>query len=571
VRPPPPLAYLRRELWRGSPKRLRREGGRREIVVHLPAAIAAAGAALLVVQWAAARPLWLDEEFLAINLRDRSISNYLEPLWLGQTAPFGWLVLERLVVGAFGTGERALRLLPMLFGIATLAAAARIGRRWMSPLGATLLVVLCAASHWLTFYFLELKPYSADVFFALLLPALAAWSVEVEREARMEREGSAERTFWIVAAIAQWFANGALFVTPLCAVVLAAILLQRDGWRSAIRFSIVGLVWLVSFALNYVFVLRYAQSSAFFQRVWAFAFPPPSADVAGTVQWFGTTLAAFGVKPGSTRFGILLWLAAFAGFAAGSMTRKTAAIFFATVPVSAILLAALHLVPFYERVTLWIVPALYVGVALLADVGWAALAGRSAARLAAPIALAMAIVIAGDIVIRGVRAAIVNAQGQQENRGHDDRAAVRWLASQKQPGDVWMTTHFGVLAIWWYAGLTGHRIVEVAHQPEGPPCQHDSWPGPLADAPRVLLYLGFRYDDVPAGFDDMLVDRLSRLGEVTAYRSFANEGHALIVDRRAGRGQPTTLAQLELRPAGSHPPAGGCLALRIAEIPTFVR
>ena len=277
------------------------------------------------------------------------------------------------------------------------------------------------------------------------------------------------------------------------------------------------------------------------------------------------------MKPGSTRFGILLWLAAFAGFAAGSMTRKPAAIFFATVPVSAILLAALHLVPFYERVTLWIVPALYVGVALLADVGWSSLAGRPAARLAATIALAMAIVIAGDVVIRGVPAAIVNAQARQENRGHDDRAAVRWLASQKQPGDVWMTTHFGAIAIWWYAGLTSHRIVEVAHQPEGPQCRHDALPGLIADAPRVLLYLGFRYDDAPAGFDDMLVDRLSRLGAVTAYRSFANEGHAVVIDRRAAPGQATTLAQLELRMAGSDPPAGGCLALRIAEIPTFVR
>ena len=68
---------------------------RRETLVHVPAAIAAVGAVLLVFQWAGARPLWLDEEFLAVSLRDRGITDYVKPLWLGQTAPFGWLTLLR--------------------------------------------------------------------------------------------------------------------------------------------------------------------------------------------------------------------------------------------------------------------------------------------------------------------------------------------------------------------------------------------------------------------------------------------------------------------------------------------
>ena len=58
--------------------------------------------------------------------------------------------------------------------------------------------------------------------------------------------------------------------------------------------------------------------------------------------------------------------------------RRALALLFATVPVAAVLLAALRVVPFYERLTLWMVPSLYVGVALLADVAWVSLiAGRS--------------------------------------------------------------------------------------------------------------------------------------------------------------------------------------------------
>ncbi|OLC48856.1 MAG: hypothetical protein AUH43_08550 [Acidobacteria bacterium 13_1_40CM_65_14] len=567
-----------------------REKGVRPLFV---AGIAAAGAALLVVQWAAARPLWLDEELLAINVRDRAIPNYLEALWLGQTAPFGWLVLERLVVLTLGTGERALRLLPVLFGVATIATAVWIGRRWMTAIGAPVLVILCACSQWLTFYFLELKSYSADAFFGLLVPAMAAWSIE-ECEIKNAEFGIqnswreflipnstfliVKRTlrpavFWIVAAIAQWFANGALFVTPACALMLAAMIARRDGWRSLVRFSAFGLVWLASFALNYAFVLRHASSSAYLQRVWAFALPPSSAGVWGVLHWFGTQLAAFGVKPGSTRFGVFLWLAAGAGFIAGAATHRRVAVFFATVPLSAMLLAALGLVPFYERLTLWIVPALYVGVAFLADAAWMFLnSRRSLGRpIAAVVGLCVAIVICGDVVVRGLRAAIVRAQARNENRGHDDRSAVQWLNVRKQSDDIWMTTHYGTPAIWWYAGLDGQHIVDVAYAPEGPECRRDELTESVADAPRVLLYLGFRYDDVPAGFDDLLVGRLSALGSVTAYRSFADQGHALIIDRRVTPGAPTTLSRLDLRTSATRSAIDGCFTRRIADVSTFVQ
>jgi len=550
---------------------------RRERIVHLPAALAAAGAALLLVQWAAARPLWLDEELIAINLRDRGIRDYLEPLWLGQAAPFGWLALERVVVVALGAGERALRLLPVLFGIATLATASWIGRRWMTPIGATILVVLCAGSQWLTFYFVELKPYSADAFFALLLPAVAAWSIDdagLKPCATTEdvAQGFSPAIFWLPATIGQWFANGALFVTPSCAVVLAVALARRDGWRAALRFTRLGLVWLVSFALNYWFVLRHAQASAYLQQFWAFAFPPLSDGASRTLQWLAWQLAEFGVKPGGTRFGMLLWLASAAGFffscrfAAGAMTRRSVALLFAMVPLSAMMLAALRLVPFYERLALWVVPALYVGVAFLAD----AVLPKPKGRPAAVIGLAVACLICGDVVIRGVPDALARARARHENRGHDDRAAVRWLASHAQPGDVWVTTRYGAPAIWWYGGIHDRRVIEVAYRPERLACRPDNLAAAIADAPRVLLYLGFRFDDAPRGFDDLIVGRLSELGSVIAYRSFAVEGDALVIDRRIPAHAPTTLSRLDPI-KGNSSPIDGCLTPSIAEISTFVR
>ena len=49
-------------------------------------ALAVVGAALLVIQWSHGRMLWLDEEMIAINIRDRSLAALAGRLSLGQAA-----------------------------------------------------------------------------------------------------------------------------------------------------------------------------------------------------------------------------------------------------------------------------------------------------------------------------------------------------------------------------------------------------------------------------------------------------------------------------------------------------
>jgi hypothetical protein len=85
---------------------------RRHARAYLIAALAAAAGAAVLVYWTStARPMWVDEEMLALNVRDRGVGELAGPLWLDQSAPFGWLVLERAVMLLFGTGERAVRAL----------------------------------------------------------------------------------------------------------------------------------------------------------------------------------------------------------------------------------------------------------------------------------------------------------------------------------------------------------------------------------------------------------------------------------------------------------------------------
>ena len=142
--------------------------------------VTAFGVCLLIWQWGAARPLWLDEQMIALNFRDRTFWDLSHPLSFDQSAPFGWLLLERIALLGLGANELALRLAPALFGIATLLCALLIGQRWMSPVGATAFALLCSFGQWLSFYAVELKHYSADAFGGLLLPALTVWVAEAD-------------------------------------------------------------------------------------------------------------------------------------------------------------------------------------------------------------------------------------------------------------------------------------------------------------------------------------------------------------------------------------------------------
>jgi hypothetical protein len=501
------------------------------------------GAGLLMYWEWIARPLWVDEEMILLNVRDRALAHLVGPLWLDQSAPLGWLALERLVLLTFGSGERAVRLVNVVFGMGTLVTAVWIGRRWMSPAGATILALLCSFGQWLVFFTLELKHYSADAFWALFLPALGAWALEAE-------DGSDHLTrrvvvWWMAAVVGQWCGNGALFVTPACALVLF-IECCRRGWRSARWMSIAGVVWVASFGLNYALVLRHALGNAYLQNFWAFAFPPASSGVVGTLRWLVGQLEPVAAKPAGSGLWVMFWIASASGIIFAIITRRALGIMLATVPLSALALAVLRLVPTVERLTVWVVPALYVGVGLCADASLSL--GRRTYSRGRPIALCLAVAagvtacaVSVDIFQRGASDLLARPPS---NYGLDDRRSVRVLMAVRRPGDVLLTTHFGLAAIWWYGRLNisgpdrggslgdGSPIFEVGHLPPGRDCDQgtDGMTAALDGHSRVVVYLGFRTNVEPPGFDSLVLENLSRRGALVAYQRYGEESRIAVFD-----------------------------------------
>jgi hypothetical protein len=495
-------------------------------------AIAVIATALHVAYLVPAAPLWADEEMLALNIRDRSIANLPGTLWLGQSAPFGWLVVQRVILLTVGSGEASLRLVPFVFGLATIGAALWVGRRWMTPAGAALFVLLCAFGGWLPFFRFELKHYSADAFGALLLPAVAAWALE-------DDEGQARWRWvrwWGIAALVQWFSNGGLLVTPACAVVLFGVILRRHGAAAATRFGAWGLLWLASFGAHYELTLRHAHESRYLRSYWAAAVPPRSAD---TLAWVIDRLEPLAINPGGTSLPLLLWLCVIGSLA---FTRRfTLAAVFVTVPLSALALAGLRLVPLHERLSLWVVPALYLSVALVFDAAltlvqnaWRA---RRRSRLALGLLVALpALAVAVDVVVQGHRRLVTTPRDR--NHGLDDRAAAQWLMSRRQPGDAVMTTRLGWPALLWYGGIPfqsfvtgrfpdGMRMYEVTYVDDPADCT-PRMRTLAGEHRRILVHVGF--PDMPEGFYELLLGELTRFGRVVESRQFAHSSRTAVVE-----------------------------------------
>ncbi|HEY6360698.1 MAG TPA: hypothetical protein VIX63_06315, partial [Vicinamibacterales bacterium] len=565
-----------RETWIAWNARIRKLQSRWSWRRDAAAMIALVGIALEVHLWAISRPLWVDEEMIALNLRDRSLADLAGPLWLGQSAPYGWLALQRAILLTLGAGELALRLVPLLFGIATLLAAVWAGRRWAGPIGAPVLVLLCTFGRWISHYPNELKHYSADTFWGLALPALAIYSMEAESStARMRRAV----LWWAAASVGLWFANGALFAAPACALVLLIAIWRRAGGRAAMLFALAGGIWLASFSLHFIVALRHTVRSEFLRNFWMGGLPPATAGWIETLSWLTRRFEPVATDPVGTDLWVLLWLVAACGFAL-SVSRPLGVIL-AAMTVSAFPYAALRLVPLQARLALWIVPAVYMGIAIFCDSAVRFTRNALVRRRWTRLLLAGGMTFLGfslcvDISRRGLED-YRHGRPRDDKQGLDDRAAVHWLMLQSRPGDAWMTTRLAMPAIWWYGGMpltgadsaggrdpNGGPIFEVGYSESESECRQHALDITIRGQRRVLVYSGF--PDVPDGFDDLLLGRLAALGTLREHRRFAVIGRAAVFDLTLPATPDDVAALPPLSWRRAPPPRlGGCVVARPAK------
>ncbi len=221
------------------------------------------------------RNLWTDEAWVALAALK---STPAEALAAGQSTPPLYLLSVWAAVKVWGASEAVLRAVSFLFGVGTLVLFWRLARPLVSLPVSLLALAAVGFSPVLVYYAKELKQYSGDAFFAVLIFYLA------ERlRARPGESGWAALA--LAGTLGLGFSHSLVFVLPVAGAVLWSTLPRQRG-----RVVLLGSIWALAFGAYYFWFFRRAldpELLAYWTEIAAF---PDLSGVTGLVLWLGRAL-----------------------------------------------------------------------------------------------------------------------------------------------------------------------------------------------------------------------------------------------------------------------------------------
>jgi Dolichyl-phosphate-mannose-protein mannosyltransferase len=379
-----------------------------------------------------ARNLWTDEAWVALAALKPTAT---EALAARQSNPPLYLLTVWALVQLWGQGEMVLRALPFLFGVGTLFIIWPFSRLIMEVPASILALTATAFSPIMVYYSKELKQYSGDAFFAVLV----LWLAE-RLQACQGRRG------WLALALAGvvglGFSQPLIFTLPAVGVVLWVTLPKAQRPRLAC----LGGVWGLPFAVYYFVFIR-QEIDPQLVAYWTQDFP----DLSGLLpffRWLGPALYRYFwyfLGEWGVIWGPLL-------LAAGMVVmvrrgRARVLLYLGGPLLLAFLAACLHRYPFMahyggNRLMMFSAPVLYL---LVAAGGWSvfALLWR---RRQQWLALALTGLL---LVALNLRAGLQEDLSPLNNR-EEIQPLVAYLEANLQPQDLVYVYYFAVAPFKYY-------------------------------------------------------------------------------------------------------------------------
>lgn len=194
------------------------------------------------------RSLWLDEIYVSLNVITSNFQELTTPLLeYQQKAPIGFLWTVKCSVLLFGSQEQALRLIPLLCGIAALLCFVPVCRYWLKPAGQMGAIGMMAFAPPLIYHSVEVKQYSME----LLATVLCLW-LYTRFQGKTELKS---RLLWGAAgAVILWFSYSSVFIlTGIGAAVCLSLIVKKD-WKSFWKMCVPFSMWFSSFAIHYALI-----------------------------------------------------------------------------------------------------------------------------------------------------------------------------------------------------------------------------------------------------------------------------------------------------------------------------
>ncbi|EMR04738.1 glycosyltransferase family 39 protein [Cesiribacter andamanensis] len=334
-------------------------------------AVLGAGVFLRLFHYFDNRSLWVDEIYLMTSVLKMGFLELTTPaLDYQQKAPIGFLWLVKASALLFGIGEKSLRLVPLLAGLASLIVFLPVARFFLKPLGVLVAMGVLAFAPPLVYHAVEAKQYGMEMFTTIL--SLYLYTVYHKR---FDYRSLLMWGFW--GALILWFSYASIFVLVGIAGGVSLYFLIKKQWTPLLRSMIPFSLWAVSFLLNYfLFTHKHAEQEwlvAWF-RVREGFFPIPFYSLAG-IKWIFQSLyrtleyplgVMWNAEPfntienGPIRVMLKMPLFMFGFWALGLLyfMRRNLKVFFILLFPLLLTLAAtlLEFYPYYERLLVFLAP-----------------------------------------------------------------------------------------------------------------------------------------------------------------------------------------------------------------------
>jgi len=228
------------------------------------------------------RSLWLDEIYLSTSLIKMNFEELTAPmLEYEQKAPLGFLWLVKVSVLLFGKNEMALRLVPLLGGLASLFLFLPVARYFLQPLGVVVAVGIIALAPPLVYHAVEIKQYSTE-----MLATIVALYLYIHYH-RKQDLGSL--LLWGVGgALLIWFSYSVIFILAGMAIGCGLYYLLKKDWPLLFRSLVPFTLWLISFAVYYLLFTSKSMGSDWLVDWFAHreAFMPLPPTKLSDLKWF---------------------------------------------------------------------------------------------------------------------------------------------------------------------------------------------------------------------------------------------------------------------------------------------
>ena len=412
------------------------------------------GVVLRLWQYLANNSLFVDEAALARNIIDRPVRELFAGLDYAQSAPLGFLLVERGIVSALGTSEYALRAFPLACGVAALFLFWSVARRVLTGWTETFAVGLFSLGVPFIYFASLVKQYSSDIAVALLI--LLA-SIEIR-----QRGVTASRAWLlgILGAAAVWVSQPALFVVAGIGLAFLALSAREPATRPA-AIGVV-LLWGTSAIASAAWALQTvtAEDRAFYRWIWAEGFMPMPPQSATDVAWlfrkllwsFGTFGSGMGQMHGGLgyRWSFVFLLVMVVGVWALWRTRRDVALFLTLPIVMTVIASAVKMYPFTARLLAFLLPGLLLATAAGAEYLFARIPRR------------LSVLAPAGLAILGGAPIYAAATNLPPFWLQHVRPVIEQVYAERQPGDGLYVYYGGGQAFHYYAKRLDLSIEDVA-------------------------------------------------------------------------------------------------------------